>query len=74
MEFHCEAVSQYGVLLVPPTSAEYDSLVADIQRRLDHPVEGSPPLPQTMRGRISEQDRETSAILLNHGANGIAAV
>lgn len=74
MEFHCEDLPQYGVVLVPPTAAEYDSLVADIQRRLDHPVEGSPPLPESMRRRISEQDRETSAILLNRSRSGIAAI
>lgn len=74
MEFHCEDLPQYGVALVPPTSPEYDLLVADIQRRNDHPVEGSPPLPESMRGRIWEQDREASAILLNRGQTGIAAI
>ena len=74
MEFHCGDLPQYGVVLVPPTSPEYDAMVADIQRGSDHPVEGSPPLPETMRVRIGEQDRETSAILWNHSRNGIAAI
>ena len=74
MEFHCGDFPQHGVVLVSPTSPEYDLLVADIQRRIDHPADGSPPLPESMRDRISEQDRETSAILLNRSPNGIAAI
>lgn len=74
MEFHCEDLPQYGVVLVPPSSPEYDLLLADIQRRIDHPVEGSPPLPESIHGRISEQDRETSAILLNRSPHGITAI
>jgi hypothetical protein len=74
VEFHCEDFPQYGVALIPPSSPEYDALCADIRRRLDHPVEGSPPLPESMRGRISEEDREFSAILLNRGQHGIAAI
>ena len=74
MEFHCEDFPQHGVVLIPSSSPEYDSLLADIQRRFDHPVEGSPPLPEWMRDRIFEQDRETSAILMNRGQHGIAAI
>src|SRR5258708_22982953 len=75
MEFHYKDLPQNGVTLIPPTSPEYDPLLADIQRRVDHPVQGSPPpLPEPMRGRISEQDREASAILLNRSPNGIAAI
>jgi hypothetical protein len=74
MEFHCEDFPQHGVVLVPPSSPEYDLLVEDIQRRIDHRVQGSPPLPESMSYRISEQDRETSAIILNRSPNGIAAI
>jgi hypothetical protein len=74
MEFHCEDFPQHGVVLIPPASPEYDLLVADIQQRIDHPVEGSPPIPESMRDRIIEQDRETSAILVNRSQNGIAAI
>lgn len=74
MEFQCGDLPQFGVELIPPTSPEYDAFVADIQRRSDRPVAGSPPLPEAMRGHIYEQDRETSAILLNRSQNGIAAI
>jgi hypothetical protein len=74
MEFHCEDLPQFGVVLVPPSSPEYDRLLADIQRRINHPVEGSPPLPESIRPRIVEEDRETSAILLNRSQHGIAAI
>ena len=74
MEFRCEDLPQFDVVLVPPSSAEYEQLRADIQRRNDHPVEGSPPLPESMRPRILEEDRETSAILLSRSQHGIAAI
>jgi hypothetical protein len=74
MEFHCEDLPQFGVVLVPPSSPEYDRLLADIQWRINHPVEGSPPLPESIRPRILEEDRETSAILLNRSQHGIAAI
>lgn len=76
MEFHCQDFPQYGVVLVPPTSPEYDPLLADIQRRVDHRVAGSPGVLQlpALPGEISEQDRETSAILVNRGTRGIAAI
>src|SRR5580698_1937377 len=74
MEFHCEDLRQFGVELIPPSSPEYEPLLADIQWRLEHPVEGSPPMPEFMRGRIVEQDRETSAILVNNSQDGIAAI
>jgi hypothetical protein len=74
MEFYCEDLPLHGVVLIPPSPPDYDSLLADIQRRIDHPVAGSPPIPESMQARISAEDRETSAILLNHSQNGIAAI
>jgi hypothetical protein len=74
MEFYCEDLPQHGVVLIPPSSPDYDPLLADIRRRIEHPVDGSPPIPESMRARISEQDREASAILLNRSQNGIAAI
>jgi hypothetical protein len=74
MEFYCEDLPQLGVVLVPPSSPEYDRLLADVQRRINHPVAGSPPIPESMQMRISPEDRETSAILLTHSQNGIVAV
>ena len=74
MEFYCEGLPQHGVVLIPPSSPDYDPLLADIRRRIEHPVDGSPPIPESMRARVSEQDREASAILLNRSQNGIAAI
>jgi hypothetical protein len=64
MEFLCEDLRQFGVELIPPSAPEYDALRADIRWRFDDPVEGSPPIPDRMRGRIDDADRETSAILV----------
>jgi hypothetical protein len=75
MEFRCEDLPQHGVVLIPPTSPEYDPLLADIQRRIDQPVAGSPPpLPEPMRPRISPENRDTSAILLNRSPKPIALI
>jgi hypothetical protein len=52
MEFYCEDLPLHGVVLIPPSSPDYDSLLADIQRRIDHPVAGSPPIPESMQARI----------------------
>jgi hypothetical protein len=74
MEFRCEDLPQFGVILVPPSSSEYDRLLGDIQRRIDHPLETAPSLPASMRPRILEEDRESSAILLNRSQRGIAEI
>jgi hypothetical protein len=75
MEFRCEDLPQHGVVLIPPTSPEYDPLLADIQRRMDQPVAGSPPpLPEPVRPRISPENRDTSAILLNRSPKPIALI
>src|ERR1700691_2740429 len=74
MEFLCEDLRQFGVELIPPSAPEYDRLLADIRWRVDDPVEGSPPLLDWMRGRIEDEDREASAILVNRSPFGIAAI
>jgi len=74
VEFLCEDLPQYGLVLVPPASTDYAPLLADIQRRLDKPAEGTPPIPETLSPRISEQDESTSAILLNKSPKTIAAM
>jgi hypothetical protein len=74
MEFLCEDLRQFGVELIPPSAPEYDALLADIRWRVDDPVEGSPPIPERLRDRIDDEDRETSAILVNHSQFGIAAI
>jgi hypothetical protein len=43
MEYRCEDLPQFGVVLVPPSSPEYAALLADIQKRLANPLPGSPP-------------------------------
>jgi len=74
MEFQCEDLPQYGLSLVPSSSADYDALLSDIQQRLDHPVDGSPPIPERHRPTIADSDRETSAILINRSKKAIAGL
>ena len=74
MEFLCEDLPQHGLILVPPASPDYESLLADIQARVSLSTEGAPPIPERFRPRISEQDRSTSAILLNKSPKAIAAM
>jgi hypothetical protein len=59
---------------VPASSPDYAPLLADIERRLNHPASGAPPIPEPLRPRISEDDRPTSAILLNQSGRTIAAL
>jgi hypothetical protein len=73
MEFFCEDLWQHGVLLVAPSSPNYLSLLADIQRRFDRPGDGSPPIPERFLPRVSEEDL-TSAILVNNNQRAIAAL
>lgn len=74
MNFLCEDLPKHRLVLVPPASEDYDPLLADIQRRLADPIDGSPPLPERLRPRISPEDRPTSAILLNRSSKAIAAL
>ena len=74
MEFRCEDLPQFGLVLVPPTAPEYDGLLEDIQRRLDQPVAGSPPALPRRRSQILPEDRPLSAILLNRSPWPIASV
>ena len=74
MNFLCEDLPRQGLLLIPPSSADYDPFLSDIQRRLAKPVDGSPPLPEHLRQRIYPEDRPTSAILLNRNSKAIAAL
>jgi hypothetical protein len=43
MEYRCEDLPQYGVVLLPPSSPKYSGLFADIQDRLANSVPGSAP-------------------------------
>jgi hypothetical protein len=43
MEYRCEDLPRYGVVLFPPSSPEYAALLADIQKRLANPIPGSAP-------------------------------
>jgi hypothetical protein len=56
--FQCEDLSDFGLVLVPPSSPDYEPLLAEIQRRVEYPLE----------------KRETSAILLNDRGKSIAAI
>ena len=74
VNFLCEDLPRYGLVLVPPSSEDYNALLADIQRRVNEPAEGSPPFPEKFRPRIIPEDRPTSAILLNRSAKTIAGL
>ena len=74
MNFVCEDLPRHGLLLVPPSSQDYDALLAEIQRRANAPVEGSPPFPESLRSRIIPEDRPTSAILLNRSTKAIVGL
>ena len=43
MEYRCEDLPQYGVVLLPPSLPDYAGLLADIQKRLANPIPGSAP-------------------------------
>lgn len=58
MTFQCEDLRDFGLVLVPQSSPEYEAPFADIQRRVDHPLE----------------KRETSAILVNQSDKSVAAI
>ncbi|HVO99131.1 MAG TPA: hypothetical protein VMT15_13740 [Bryobacteraceae bacterium] len=74
MEFVCRDFPQFGVQLIPPSSPDYEPLLEEIRRRVDKPTKGSPPVLDLTRPRFLEEDRATSAILVNRGAHGIAAI
>lgn len=74
VQFRCEGLSEQGVVLIPPESPHYDSLLAEIERRSGQRTDGEPPIPYGFRSRISEEDRATSAILVNIGKKPIAAM
>jgi len=61
MTLRCEDLAQYGVVLIPPISPQYDSLLADIRRR-----------PGQMA--FAPEDRDGSAILINRGTQPIVAM
>src|SRR5690242_6622236 len=74
VNFLCEDLPRYGLVLVPPSAEDYNALLADIQRRVNEPAEGSPPFPEKFRPHIIPEDRPTSAILLNRSAKTIAGL
>jgi hypothetical protein len=74
VNFLYEDLARHGVVLVPPPAQDYNRHLADIQRRANAPVEGSPPLPERLRPRILPEDRPTSAILLNRSPKSIVCL
>jgi hypothetical protein len=74
VNFLYEDLARHGVVLVPPSAQDYDRHLADIQRRANAPVEGSPPLPERLRPRVIPEERPTSAILLNRSPKSIVGL
>jgi hypothetical protein len=69
MEYRCEDLPSYGVVLVAPSSSEYAGLLGDIQKRLANPIPGSPPtLPE-----FGDPTAPT-VILCNRSQTAIAAL
>ena len=62
--FQCEDLAQNGLVLIPPSSPEFDTLVAGIEQRA----------PERNLPKISEADREVSAILVNRGQKPVAGL
>jgi hypothetical protein len=75
MEFRCEDLAQFGVVLIPPSSPEYGPMVEDIRRREQKP-QGFPDIPEEIRkrliGGISDEGKEWSAVLVNRSNKSIA--
>lgn len=74
MEFECQDLREYGVVLIPPSSPAYDPLLESVRHRLEYPVKGSPPYTEAMKDRIYDEDRATSAILVNRSRSAIASI
>lgn len=71
MEFRCRDLPEAGILLVPPSSPDYQELLADIEYRLNHPVEGS--MPRIDSPSLDELSLAASAILLNRSGKSVVA-
>jgi hypothetical protein len=67
MEYRCEDLAPYGVVLLPPSSPDYAGLLADIQKRLANPIPGSPPIMPDL-----EDPGAPTMILCNHSRTAIA--
>jgi hypothetical protein len=74
MALVCEDLARYGVVLVPPSTAEYFELLADIEHRLQTKPKGMPPVQADEISRISEHDTRGSAILINRAEVAIASI
>lgn len=60
-----EGLPRHGVVLVPPSSPDYDLLLADIQRRTTGTQSELPSAMVKFMPKLSDSPRETSAVLLN---------
>jgi hypothetical protein len=69
MEYRCEDLPQYGVVLLPPSSPDYAGLLADIQKRLANPIPGSAPNMPDL-----EDPSAPTMILCNRSQTAIAAL
>jgi hypothetical protein len=67
MEYRCEDLPQYGVVLIPPSSPDYAALLADIQKRQSNPIPGSEPKPADF-----EDPSAPTMILCNRSQTAIA--
>jgi hypothetical protein len=69
VEYRVEDLPEFGVILVPPSAPEFPALLADIQKRIQNPVAGSPP------ARPPGSDPDVPAMILrNNSQTGIATL
>src|SRR5580692_4144818 len=69
VEYRCEDLPAFGVVLAPPSSPEYTGLLADIQKRLNNPIPGSAP-----QLDFGDDPSAPTMILCNRSQTPIAAV
>ena len=74
MEFLCQDLPKYGLVLVPPSSADYQPLLTDIQDRIARTQDSLPPAMVRFMPKVADQERDTSAILLNKSGKTIVGL
>jgi hypothetical protein len=69
MEYRCEDLPKYGVVLVPPSSPEFAALFAGVMKRVENPLPGSRPrVPQF------ESPEAPAMVLRNQARQSIASL
>lgn len=67
--FTCQGIPSHGVILTPPTAAEFPHLLQAIRTRSRERIDGAPPAPDL--DALQPEDLHRSAILLNYSEYSI---